>query len=156
MIQLLRRIFDGGQDIFPIEEGVVGQNFIHRGPRAQQREDVAHADAQPANARTAAALAFADRDSAQTLRSHTDCQSISAFRRPTLRSRAWPCRLREEAPAGAWTRPVPARQALRRWDCAANLSEPGWLVTSGAACRTSTRTKIGPYDVRDLSVSLVV
>jgi len=62
MIRLLRGVGDGGQDVFPLETGIVGEDFVDGGPVGEEFQHVRHADAHAPDAGLSAALSGLDGD----------------------------------------------------------------------------------------------
>ncbi len=62
MVALPRRVFERGDDVAFLKQRIIGEDFRAIGAGGQQVQHVLHADAQPAQAGTAAALAGIDGD----------------------------------------------------------------------------------------------
>jgi len=70
MIGLACGILNGGKNIFPLQEWVVGEDLFVRSSSRQQIEDVRDAHAKTADARASAALALFNRDPLQSFDAH--------------------------------------------------------------------------------------
>jgi len=70
VVSLVRGVVDCSQDVFALKEGVILQDFIERSPGTEKLEQIGDAKALAANAGTAPALAFLDRNSAESLQIH--------------------------------------------------------------------------------------
>ena len=78
MVGLDCGIFKRGQNIVFFEEGIVLKNFLVRGPRAEQTQNIRDTDAQTANARTAAAFAGFDGDPIEETGFHDSSNEVGA------------------------------------------------------------------------------
>ena len=65
MVGLPGGILDGGENVLPLKEGIIGENFFVGSSRGKQIEDVRDAHAKAADTRASAALAFLDGDPLQ-------------------------------------------------------------------------------------------
>ncbi len=70
MVGLVGGVFDGGENILPLKERVVGEDFVHTGPGGKQLEHIGDAHAIAPDARSPAALAFFDCDPLQAIEVH--------------------------------------------------------------------------------------
>jgi len=71
MVGLMCRVFDRGDDVFLLKRRVIRQDFLERSARRQELEDVGHANAQAANARSAAAFPLFHRNPFQPVVVHS-------------------------------------------------------------------------------------
>jgi len=65
VIGLAGRVFDGCQDVFVLQERVVGEDLLDGSSCSQQLEDIGDTNSQPANAGTPPALALFNRNSTE-------------------------------------------------------------------------------------------
>ena len=70
VVGLVGRVFNGGVDVFPFKERVVGQNLVEACAVGQEFEDVGDAKTLAANAGTAPAFALFDGDSFESVCAH--------------------------------------------------------------------------------------
>lgn len=70
MIDLQGRIFDRCQDVFALQKGVVGKDFLKRGARAEQLQNVNDPHAFAPNAGATSTLIGFDRDSPEEFGFH--------------------------------------------------------------------------------------
>jgi hypothetical protein len=87
VVGLASRIFNGGKNIFSLQEGIIGQDFFIRSPTRQEIQDVGNAETKTANAGAASALSFFHRYSLQPFVAH----KFEAY--DGMRQRARPARL---------------------------------------------------------------
>jgi hypothetical protein len=70
VIGLIGGVVYGSENVFTFQRRVITQDFLKGGSCSQQLEDISYADALTANAGTAPAFAFFDRDSTKMLHIH--------------------------------------------------------------------------------------
>jgi hypothetical protein len=58
VVGLASRIFNGGKNIFPFQEGVISENFFEGSAARQEFQDVGNAETESPNAGAASALSF--------------------------------------------------------------------------------------------------
>ncbi len=75
MVSLMRCVLNGSVDVFPFEEGVVGQNFVEARAVRQKLKNVDPTETLAANARTPPTFSFIDGDSFESVCAHmkSDC-----------------------------------------------------------------------------------
>jgi len=64
-------VLNSGQNVFSFEVGIILKNLVEARARADEFENVAHADTHPSNAGTAPTLRIVDSDSTLAFRAHT-------------------------------------------------------------------------------------
>ena len=70
VVGLASRIFNGGKNIFSLQEGVISKNFFEGSPARQEIQDVGNAETKTPNAGAASALSFFHRYSLQPFDAH--------------------------------------------------------------------------------------
>ena len=70
MIGLVSSVVEGGEDILALKKWVILQNFVERGARTEQLQNIGDTNAQAANARAAAAFAGFDGDALKAFAVH--------------------------------------------------------------------------------------
>jgi hypothetical protein len=70
VVGLASRIFNGGKNIFSIQEGVIRENFFEGRPARQEIQDVGNAETKTPNAGAASTLSFFHRYSLQPFDAH--------------------------------------------------------------------------------------
>jgi hypothetical protein len=70
VIGLIGGVVEGSENVFTFQGRVITQDFLKGSSCPEQLEDISYADALAANAGTAPAFAFFDRDSTKTLQIH--------------------------------------------------------------------------------------
>jgi hypothetical protein len=70
MIGLMSRIFNGSQNVFPDEVGVILQNLLIRRPGTEQLQNIGDTHSQAPDARASAAFARFNRDPFKQFRIH--------------------------------------------------------------------------------------
>jgi len=70
MVGLPRRVFDRGQNVFPLQIRKIHENFVNTGTGSEQFQNVGHADSHAANTRSPAALAGIDCNSGEVFWFH--------------------------------------------------------------------------------------
>ena len=58
VVGLASRVFDGGKNIFSLQEGVISKNLFEGSPARQEIQDVGNAQTKSPNAGAASALPF--------------------------------------------------------------------------------------------------
>ena len=71
MIGLVSGVVEGGEDVLALKKWVVLQNFVERGSRAEQLQNIGDTNAQAANTGTAPAFAGVNGDSLKTFALHS-------------------------------------------------------------------------------------
>ena len=71
MVGLMGRILNGGVDVLPFEEGVIGENLVETCAAGQKLKNVGYTNALSTNAGAASAFAFFDGDSPESIGAHT-------------------------------------------------------------------------------------
>ena len=70
VVGLASRIFNGGKNVFSLQEGVISKNFFEGSPAGQEIQDVRNAQTKTPNAGAASALSFFHRNSLQPFDAH--------------------------------------------------------------------------------------
>jgi hypothetical protein len=70
VVGLEGRIFNGGENIFFLQEGVISKNFFEGSPARQEIQDVGNAETKTPNAGAPSALRFVHRYSLQPFGAH--------------------------------------------------------------------------------------
>ncbi len=65
VVGVASRIFNGGKNIFSLQEGVISENFFEGGSARQEIQDVGNSQTKTPNAGAASALSFFHRYSLQ-------------------------------------------------------------------------------------------
>jgi len=115
MIRLLRGVGDGGQDVFPLETGIVGEDFVDGGPVGEEFQHVRHADAHAPDAGLSAALSGLDGDAWMDCGRHG--LSIPRIHGQSRASKADETVPAAPSPRSGYVRPpaeFPLRRILRR------------------------------------------
>ena len=102
MVGLTRRVGDGGDDVLPLEEGVVTEDLLEPGARGQQVENVADAQALAANAGLPPALAGFDRDAGEEIAFHGHSLDANAPAARAVIPRGVGCEASEEEIDERW------------------------------------------------------
>ena len=72
MVGLMGRILNGGVDVLPFEEGVIGENLVETCAAGQKLKNVGYTNALPTNAGAASAFAFFDGYSLESSGAHIE------------------------------------------------------------------------------------
>jgi hypothetical protein len=70
VVGLASRIFNGGKNIFSLQEGVISENFFEGSPARQEIQDVGNAETKTPNAGAASTLTLFHRYSLQPFDAH--------------------------------------------------------------------------------------
>jgi hypothetical protein len=70
VVGLASRVFNGGKNIFSLQEGVISKNFFEGSPPSQEIQDVGNAETKTPNAGAASALSFFHRYPLQPFDAH--------------------------------------------------------------------------------------
>ena len=73
MIGLVSSIVKGGEDILALKKRVILENFVERGSRTEQLQNIGDTNAQAADTGAAAAFAGVDGDALKTFAFHRSC-----------------------------------------------------------------------------------
>jgi hypothetical protein len=87
VVGLASRIFNGGKNIFSLQEGIICEDFFIGSPAGQEIQDVENAETKAPNAGAASAISFSHRYSLQSFVAH----KFEAY--DGMRQRARPARL---------------------------------------------------------------
>jgi hypothetical protein len=77
MISLVGCVLDGRQDVFALQEGIIGEDLLDGSSCSQQFEEIGDTNSEPANAGAPPTLALFNRNSTESVQVHGPTHSLA-------------------------------------------------------------------------------